>query len=158
MSTLRPPRPPRLPPRRPAASLLARPPTHAAASARLTAAYISAAGVAVLAAPTRLPTLVFGPHVLPTLWARVGGCIAVTFGAYYAAIYAADVSTGGKEATAVAFYRATVWVRAALAAALAACAVAHAVPGIGILAAANGLGALSMAVGLRKDGHKVFGA
>ena len=112
----------------------------------------------MLAAPTRLPTLVFGPGTLPTLWARVGGCIAVTFGAYYAAIYAADAAAGGKETTAVAFYRATVWARAALAAALAACAIAHAVPGVGILAAANAIGALSMAVGLRKDGQRMFGA
>lgn len=144
----------RLAPHAPAASLLARPPSHAAASARLTAAYITAAGVAVLASPTRLPRLVFGAGVLPAVWARVGGGVALTFGAYYAAVYAADAAAGGPRSApvAAAFYRATVWARAALAVLLGATALAHGVPGVGLLAAANGVGAAAMAVALAKDG------
>lgn len=142
------------------ASLLARPPSRAAQSARLTSLYIGAAGASVLASPVRLPALVFGAAAPPALWARVGGCVAVTFGAYYGAVYAADAAASapgrGSSAVAVAFYRATVWVRIILAAALAALAAAHAAPGVGLLAAANAVGGAAMAFALAKDGEKVF--
>jgi hypothetical protein len=119
--------------------------------------------VAVLFAPIALPAAVFGAGVLPVVWARVGGLVAVTFGAYYAAVYvgeaAAAAGRGGAAAAAVspvalAFYTAPVWARAALALALAAVAAAGEVKGVYLLAAANGAGAASMAWALRRDGQR----
>jgi hypothetical protein len=135
--------------------LFAPAPTPAASSARFTAAYITAAGVAALAAPQPLADAVFGPGVLPTLWARVLGCLAATFGAYYAAVFVGDVEEskeGGKPSpVALSFYRSTVWARAALAAALAALAAAHRAPGLLLLAAANAVGAGAMAWALGRS-------
>jgi hypothetical protein len=109
-----------------------------------TAAYITALGAALLAAPLTCLGAAFGAGAaLPTAgWARVGGVLAALFGFYYAGA-ALDDCAGRRP---LAFYAATVWGRAFLSAAFAAIAATDAsLRPLIVLAAVNAAGAWALA-------------
>ena len=94
-------------------------------AAAVTGAYISLAGGALLAAPLRTLSLLFACDGITSSWVRVFGVLCLTFGSYYAG--AAMLEARG-AAPPVAFYRATVGGRLALAAAFAVLVVTGAFP------------------------------
>jgi hypothetical protein len=82
-------------------------------TAAVTGAYISVAGVALLAAPHRALGLLFTTEGISAAWTRVFGVLCLTFGSYYGG--AAALEARGAPPP-VAFYASTVFGRVALAA------------------------------------------
>jgi hypothetical protein len=118
-----------------------------------TAAYITALGAALLAAPLTCLGAAFGAGAtLPSAgWARVGGVLAALFGFYYAGA-ALDDSAGRRP---LAFYAATVWGRAFLSAAFAAIAATDAaLRPLVLLAVVNAAGAWALARAVGADARR----
>jgi hypothetical protein len=96
----------------------------------VTGAYISLAGCALLAAPLQTLGLLFACDGITAAWVRVFGVLCCTFGSYYGG--AAALEARG-HAAPVAFYRATVAGRVALASAFGALVLGGGFPQRGLL-------------------------
>jgi len=117
--------------------------SRAAKAAIFTGCYIGLAGLALLAFPERVFSVLFDPHGMAPGWVQVLGALCVVFGIYY-------VGAGFNDQTA--FFYATVVGRIFLFftfSALVALQVAEAT--LLLLGAVNLLGAASMFVALRRD-------
>jgi hypothetical protein len=114
----------------PHAAATRQPLSSAGRAAAVTGAYISLAGVCLLAAPLRTLGLLFACDGITPAWVRVFGVLCLTFGSYY--LGAATLEARGAAAP-VAFYRATVAGRVALCAAFTALVLGGGFPQPGLL-------------------------
>ena len=130
------------------AALPSRALSSAGRTAAVTGAYISVAGVALLAAPLRALVLLFSCEGITAGWTRVFGVLCLTFGSYYGG--AAALEARGAPPP-VAFYASTVFGRVMLAALFAGLVACGLFPQPGLLLVRPSAVGLSAALTRRVD-------
>ena len=121
-------------------------------TAAVTGAYISVAGVALLAAPLRALGLLFSCEGISPPWTRVFGVLCLTFGSYYGG--AAALEARGAPPP-VAFYASTVFGRVTLAALFAGLVACGLFPQPGLLLVRPSAAGLSAALTRRVDARSL---